>query len=55
MVTPKEFRDKMEALAEESTPEEFHITADEYMCEVLTELGYGEGVAIFDGTERWYS
>lgn len=32
-----------------------HIAADETMCELLETLGYGEGVAVFRGMQRWYA
>ncbi|MEE9366059.1 MAG: hypothetical protein V3W44_05160 [Dehalococcoidales bacterium] len=33
---------------------ESHIAADELMCKVLEDLGYGKGVEIFKETIRWY-
>jgi len=43
------FSQKMEGFVEKAGPdyEQFHAWADDLMCEVLTELGYGEGVEIF--------
>lgn len=32
-----------------------HILADELMCKLLRELGYGEGVDIFEKMDIWYS
>ena len=52
---PEEFRSKMKTLAEDDDPESFHSYADDLMCETLTELGYGEGVKIFEDEEKWYS
>jgi adenylate cyclase class IV len=34
--------------------EEAHIKADELMCEILTDLGYGEGIEIFKNMEKYY-
>ncbi len=51
----EEFRAKMKTLAESNEPESFHSYADELMCETLTELGYEEGVKIFEDEEKWYS
>lgn len=36
-------------------PEEMHYYADMLMCELLTELGYNEGVEIFKEMPKWYS
>lgn len=69
MITPEEFKQKMIEIKELdretakekygdnyfSTVEDNHRYADWLMCEVLTELGYGEGVEIFEDMERWYS
>ncbi len=35
--------------------EHAHWVADKLMCRVLTELGYGEGVKIFDAADKWYA
>jgi len=32
-----------------------HERMDELMCYTLRSLGYGEGVDIFEDSERWYS
>lgn len=53
-MNPEEFKKKMEALR--SDDEEYsHRVMDDLMCELLTELGYGEGVKIFDEQGKWYS
>ncbi|WP_176728082.1 hypothetical protein [Synergistes jonesii] len=31
-----------------------HGPADELMCEVLTELGYGEGIEVFNKMLKYY-
>jgi len=65
-MTPNEFLKKMKAIVKRnfdnqweqhklSDPENAHAEADALMCEVLKELGYGEGIKIFDGMEKWYS
>ncbi len=56
-VTPAEFEDRMTDCAEEGIrdPELAHIHADELMCEVLTQLGYGKGIEMFNKVQRWYS
>ena len=35
--------------------EEAHVKADELMCEVLRELGYGEAVDVFKNMRKWYA
>ena len=35
--------------------EDRHVAADRLMCEVLKELGYGDGVAIFESMGKWYA
>lgn len=35
--------------------EDTHIMADKLMCELLRELGYGEGVGIFEKIPKWYA
>ena len=56
-MSPTEFSDKMWRIKirRDSTPEYNHIDADELMCELLADLGYGEGVRYFREIERWYS
>ena len=64
--TPKTFAREMARLAdmldhredfsgwyidEETT----HIMVDELMCDILRELGYGEGVDIFEKMPKWYA
>lgn len=36
-------------------PETTHVMMDECMCRLLRELGYGEGVDIFEDTGKWYA
>ena len=61
MTTPKEFAEKMKSIAETETEykaldvEVRHVDMDNAMCELLTELGYGEGVKIFKNCYKWYS
>ena len=35
--------------------EMFHITADKLMCDLLIQLGYGDGVKVFFDAHKWYS
>lgn len=34
---------------------ETHKLADEILCELLTELGYGEWVKLWEQVPKWYS
>ena len=61
-MTPKEFYERMFDLllkAKEQSPsydlEDTHVDADNLMCQLLTELGYGEGVALFKKMPKWYA
>lgn len=56
MISPKEFAEEMKRIAERKTDEEAcHIEMDDYMCDVLRQLGFEEGVATFMNTPKWYS
>lgn len=54
-MTKEEFKNKMQAIADKRDTEGGHIEADDLMCELLKGLGYGEGVEIFEGMDRWYA
>ena len=58
-MTPKEFESKMLYLEQEygngKDEEEFHGKADDLMKSVLCQLGYEDGVEIFDRNPKWYS
>jgi len=57
MITPKEFEERMLAIEKEygNHEEDFHVEADALMKKVLIELGYKNGVDIFDRNNKWYS
>lgn len=58
MLTPEEFKDKMKSIykaGEMGDTELSHILADDLMCQLLTELGYAEGVRIFIEAYKWYA
>lgn len=62
MTSPKEFAEAMRNIPEvlnkrghQWDQEDSHIVADSYMCELLRELGYGEGVDVFENMSKWYS
>jgi hypothetical protein len=54
---PEQFKQLMEQYKVESIsdPESAHSKADQLMCRILDELGYGEGVAVFEEVEKWYA
>ena len=54
IITPKEFEAEMREITKDD-PETAHINADDLMLNLLTQLGYGDGVKIFENMERWYS
>ena len=51
----KGFANEMRRIARNSNTEMAHILADELMCKLLRELGYGEGIDIFEEMDKWYS
>lgn len=61
VITPEIFRLRMSDLfgsyPEDGTydEEKQHPLADSLLCEVLRELGYDEGVRIFEQASKWYS
>lgn len=58
-MTPKEFENSMLFLEQEygkgKDAEEFHLEADVLMMKVLIQLGYENGIEIFDRNPKWYS
>ena len=56
-MTPEEFKLKMQTLVTKcgDDPETLHVEMDKLMCELLTNLGYGDGVEVFNHQELWYS
>ena len=56
-MTPEEFLDAMRQIVidEGDDFESSHGSADELMCKALRELGYHEGVEIFEKMEKWYA
>ena len=52
----KGFANKMRRIERDNNyPELAHYLADKLMCELLRELGYDEGVDIFERIQKWYS
>jgi hypothetical protein len=54
-MTPEQFKRQMEKLNTGGDIEAEHSLADRLMCEVLRELGYGDGVELFEKMEKWYA
>jgi len=54
-MSPEEFKEAMQVQAEHKyDPECTHSNMDKLICNLLRELGYGEGVDIFEKAEKWY-
>jgi hypothetical protein len=54
-MTPAEFYARMQNIADTiSDPEGAHRLADDLLCDVLMQLGYGDGVAVFEDMDKWY-
>ncbi len=58
IIQPDDFKNEMLYLEQEygngEDEEEFHKLADDIMCEVLNQLGYGEGIEVFRRNPKWY-
>jgi len=59
IITPEEFKLQMEEIYDGNSEYgnntyDCHIAADSLMGELLRQLGYGEGAAIFNASPRWY-
>lgn len=56
-MTPKEFANKMQSLIDrlEDDIEGCHAEADYLLCLALKELGYEEGVKLFEEMTKWYA
>ena len=55
VMTPQEFKTFMEQLKNRDDPEMAHFEADILMCELLSALGYSEGVQVFEKMTKWYA
>ena len=53
IMTPDEFKQKMEDMKDKYDPEKRHDVAEDLLCDVLSELGYSEGVEIFKRMTLW--
>ena len=54
-MTEGEFAVRMREINDTMDTEFGHEVADDLMCEVLRGLGYGEGIGIYEGMDRWYA
>lgn len=54
-MTPQEFKERMAEICAAGDEEVRHAQADDLLCELLDQLGYGEGVKIFRHTSKWYA
>ena len=57
MTTPYDFWETMWKIKTDQDlyEETAHIDMDEAMCDLLRELGYGEGIDVFEDTPKWYA
>ena len=57
ITTPEEFKSEIEEIIKTECRDEetSHVRMDELMCRVLTELGYGEGIILFENQPTWYA
>ncbi len=55
LYTPQEFAQAMNELVENRDIEERHEAMDDLMCELLRELGYEEGIDIYESTSKYYA
>jgi len=54
-MTPEEFAEYMQELIKDKDIEMRHVEADITMCEILSKLGYGDGVDIFYKMRKDYT
>ena len=54
-MSPEEFAKEMAKIALSNDTESAHSQADKLMCEALKELGYYEGIKIFEEMGKWYA
>ncbi len=55
LLTPEQFTAEMRRLVALNDEEQGHIQGDTIIVQLLTALGYGEGAAVFDNMDKWYS
>ena len=52
VMTPEEFAKAMRKISDNLNA---HLEMDRVMADLLRQLGYGEGIDIFENTNKWYS
>lgn len=56
VIRPEEFAQKMKQIFKKGYDEEVaHVEADDLMGEVLSSLGYEDGIKVFNSNEKWYA
>lgn len=57
VITPEAFKTRMANIfySAGKDVESCHGQMDDLMCELLRNLGYGEGIDIFEAAEKWYT
>ena len=57
VTSPEQFAKDLRAIQQRMgyDKEEMHVVMDAYLLQVLEELGYEEGVKIFEETPKWYA
>ena len=63
IMTPEEFAKKMKKISDNLKyqndayydEEDAHMQMDDLMSDLLRQLGYGEGIDIFDNTSKWHA
>jgi len=55
MITPEEAAQRMREINKNGDTEGAHCEADDLLCEILKELGFGEAVEIFENMDKWYA
>jgi hypothetical protein len=45
----------MQEIAKNGDEEGRHLEADALICKMLRQLGYGMGVDVFNGMQKWYA
>lgn len=54
-MTPDEAKAAMEKIFNMHDIEEAHCRADDLLCDILRELGYGDAVDVFENAYKWYA
>ena len=62
IMTPAEFAEAMKDIRDYDSgygqgynKEIRHVSMDSLMCNILRQLGYDEGIDIFEKTSKWYA